>query len=83
MKSLRFSPHIPFELDEFGEWTVPFFSDGGYYIFLEQAFTWGNFGHPWEETMCLFGAPLLTILEECRPAVLANVVRRNGKKMRF
>jgi len=76
----RFYPHIPFELDEFDEWTIPILPNGDYYIFLEQEFTWGIFGHPWEQTMCIFGSPLLEILKKSRPELLTKLVRKNGKK---
>lgn len=76
----RFYPHIPFELDEFGEWTVPILPNGDYYIFLAQELSWGIFGHPWEQTMCLFGAPMLATLEKNRPQLLTKLVRRNGRE---
>jgi len=75
----RFRPLIPFDLDKFGEWPIPILPNGDYYIFLDPDFAWGIFGHPWEQTMCLFGAPLLACLETGRPTLLTELVRRNGK----
>jgi hypothetical protein len=40
------------------------FPNGDYYIFLSEDFRTGTFGHPWEETMCIFGDRLLTALAE-------------------
>jgi hypothetical protein len=48
-------------------WHVEVFPDGDYYAFLTEDMTEGTFGHPWEQTLCIFGprllprlAPLLT-----------------------
>lgn len=37
----------------------PIYPDGDYYIFLATDLRFGTFGHPWEETLCLFGDGLL------------------------
>lgn len=59
-------------------WKVPVLPDGDYYIFLSEDFAVGLFGHPWEQTLCAFGPTLLAALEDERPALLTQVVRRNG-----
>ncbi len=73
-----FFPHVSFELDEFGDWTIPILPDGDYHIFLEREFKWGIFGHPWEQTLCVFGEQLLAILRENRPGVLSSLLRTDG-----
>jgi hypothetical protein len=40
-------------------WRVTPLPNGDYYIFLSEVFRTGTFGHPWEETMCIFGDRLL------------------------
>ncbi|GAA4586840.1 hypothetical protein GCM10023107_03950 [Actinoplanes octamycinicus] len=43
-------------------WPLSVFPDGDYYIFLTEDLTAGTFGHPWEQTLCVFGEPLMTTL---------------------
>jgi hypothetical protein len=43
-------------------WPVEIFPDGDYYVFLSEDMTVGTFGHPWEQTLCVFGDPLLSTL---------------------
>jgi len=75
----RFRPHIPFAVDEFGEWPIPLLPNGDYYIFLHSEFAWGVFGHPWEQTICVFGKELLALVEQGRPTLLSQRIRRDGK----
>lgn len=44
------------------EWRVPVYPNGDYYIFLRTDFTAGTFGHPWEQTLCIFGERLVASL---------------------
>jgi hypothetical protein len=37
------------------EWRVPVFPNGDYYLFARPDFSEGTFGHPWEQTLCVFG----------------------------
>ena len=32
--------------------------DGDHHIFLSPDFSWGCFGRPWEQTICVFGGPV-------------------------
>jgi hypothetical protein len=41
--------------NEFGEWIIPIFPNGEYYIFLTKDFNNIWFGHPWEQTITLIG----------------------------
>ncbi|GAA1657890.1 DUF2716 domain-containing protein [Fodinicola feengrottensis] len=38
------------------------FPNGDYHIFLTEDLTSGLFGHPWEQTLCVFGAGLVAAL---------------------
>lgn len=40
------------------DWCVPVYPDGDDFAFLAQDFTEGTFGHPWEQTLCVFRARL-------------------------
>lgn len=44
------------------EWKIPVYPDGDYFAFMTPDFTDGTFGHPWEQTLCVFGARLLDSL---------------------
>jgi hypothetical protein len=71
-ESFWLQPHVTF-----GSWRVPVLPDGDYYIFLAPDFSWGLFGHPWEWTMCAFGAPLLSALERRSPRLFNVPIRRH------
>ncbi len=40
------------------------FPDGDYHIVLTEDMTIGTFGHPWEQTLCVFGAALVDTLAQ-------------------
>ncbi|MCX2756756.1 MULTISPECIES: DUF2716 domain-containing protein [unclassified Gordonia (in: high G+C Gram-positive bacteria)] len=44
------------------EWPVTVCPNGDYYIFARPDFSTGTFGHPWEKTLCVFGAELVQTL---------------------
>jgi hypothetical protein len=56
--SYWFRPHRQ-ALSEKQEWLVEVFPDGDYYAFLTEDLTEGTFGHPWEQTPCVFGPRLM------------------------
>jgi hypothetical protein len=41
-------------------WPGAVFPDGDYRLYLAADLRLGIFGHPWAQTLCVFGAPLLT-----------------------
>ena len=55
------------------------FPDGDYHIFLAEDFSLGIFGHPWEQTVCVFGERLIEVMEQHRPRLFSQVLRRNGQ----
>ena len=74
----RFWPHEPFEYAEEDAWPVPVLPNGDYYIFLAEDFSFGVVGHPWEHTMCVFGAALLAAIDEEMPELFGAPVRVGG-----
>jgi hypothetical protein len=66
------SPHrlVPRET-----WTLPAFPNGDYYMFLSQDLDFGWFGHPWEQSICVFGGPLLLALEVHTPDLFTKLLR--------
>lgn len=51
--SYRFWPHR--QAQSARPWRVPVFPNGDYYAFLSPDLEQGTFGHPWEQTLCVFG----------------------------
>ena len=58
------------------EWRIPIVPDGDYSIFLSRDFSWGLFCHPWEWTICAFGAPLLAAIGRQPPRLFTAPIRR-------
>jgi Protein of unknown function (DUF2716) len=44
------------------DWPVEVFPNGDYYIFLTEDMGVGTFGHPWRQTLCVFGSVLVESL---------------------
>jgi hypothetical protein len=59
-------------------WPGAAYPDGDYYIYLAPDLRMGTFGHPWEPSLCLFGAELLDAVEAELTAILGRVLRRAG-----
>jgi hypothetical protein len=66
-----FDPHATFE-----NWEVPLIPNGDYCLFLAPQLEWGWLGHPWEQSICVFGEPLLHTLLANPPALFTKIVRR-------
>ncbi|MFD7320375.1 DUF2716 domain-containing protein [Streptomyces sp. NPDC059875] len=60
-------------------WPLSPYPDGDYYIYLSEDFRMGSFGHPWEESLCLFGENLLDAVSTEVDKVLGPPIRRAGK----
>ncbi|WP_184203493.1 DUF2716 domain-containing protein [Armatimonas rosea] len=43
-------------------WPIPVLPDGDHYFFLDDSFRWGTYGHPGQQSLCIFG-PLLPQVE--------------------
>lgn len=67
-----FRPHLPFR-----DWEIPVLPDGDYYIFLAKDFRFGIFGHPWEQTICVWGSELLATFERNKPILFQSPVRQH------
>ena len=58
-------------------WEVPALPNGDYFIFLAPELNWGWFGHPWEQSICVFGERLLPELAARPPELFRRVLRRS------
>ncbi|MFI6645454.1 DUF2716 domain-containing protein [Streptomyces sp. NPDC050504] len=59
-------------------WPLVPIPDGDYYIILSEDFDSGGFGHPWEETICLFGQDLVESVTDEIDALLGPPIRSSG-----
>lgn len=76
--SFRFSPHLVGGPDQARSPLSPY-PDGDYYIFLSDDFRTGSFGHPWEESLCLFGQGLLDVTATQVNEILGTPIRSSGR----
>ncbi|TDD44570.1 DUF2716 domain-containing protein [Nonomuraea terrae] len=60
-------------------WPGTAYPDGDYHLYVTADLRLGTFGHPWEESLCVFGADLLTEVEAGLTALLGPVMRRGGR----
>lgn len=58
-KCYRFDPQCAV-----GFGPTSWYPDGDYYIFLASDFSWGTFGHPWQQSLCVFGVSLLNRVDQ-------------------
>ena len=65
--SYWFRPHAIADATRWPQWPVTPFPDGDYYIFLTEDMSQGTFGHPWEQTLCVFGNDLVDDLVPTLP----------------
>ncbi|MFJ4778135.1 DUF2716 domain-containing protein [Streptomyces sp. NPDC088762] len=77
--SFRFSPHL-LRGSEQEQWPLSPYPDGDYYIYLSEDFLTGSFGHPWEESLCLFGQGLLDAASAEIDDILGSPIRRSGQR---
>ena len=54
------------------DWPITPFPDGDYYIFLTETFSHGFLGHPWEQTICVFGEEFVDLSLTQRPDMFQN-----------
>ncbi|MFF8261864.1 DUF2716 domain-containing protein [Streptomyces virginiae] len=58
------------------DWPGEVYPNGDYFLYLHPDLAFGTFGHPWEETLTVFGAPLLAAVDGELTALLGAPVRR-------
>jgi hypothetical protein len=72
----RFDPH---RVDGPGRppWPGSVHPDGDYYLHVTGDVRLGTFGHPWEDTLCVFGESLVAQVEQPLTALLGAPIRRS------
>jgi hypothetical protein len=56
----RYSPSAHALADD--NWAIPVFPNGDYYIHTTPDMAWGTFGHPWQQSITIWGAELIDSL---------------------
>jgi len=74
-----FAPHGEFHFEHEDDWPIPALPNGDYYIFLARDLEWGVFGHPWEQTMCVFGRRVLDAIHSDPRELFTTKVRVGGR----
>ncbi|MGA5542658.1 DUF2716 domain-containing protein [Mycobacterium sp. NPDC051198] len=41
---------------------IPVYPDGDYYVHMTSDLRWGTFGHPWQQTLTIWGDELIASL---------------------
>ncbi|MFE2870920.1 DUF2716 domain-containing protein [Embleya sp. NPDC059259] len=59
-------------------WPLGPYPSGDYHVFLAEDLRFGTFGHPWEHSLCVFGAELPDDIEEDVQRILGRPLRRDG-----
>src|SRR5262245_27017664 len=79
----RFKPDGLFRFDSEDDWPIPALPNGDYYIFVDPALEFGVFGHPWEQTMCVFGQAIIASFAADLPALFDRPIRVGGRVVRL
>ncbi|MEV7526044.1 DUF2716 domain-containing protein [Streptomyces sp. NPDC091371] len=58
------------------DWPGEVYPNGDYYLYLHPDLRFGTFGHPWEQTLTVFGEPLLAAVEAELTGLLGEPLRR-------
>jgi hypothetical protein len=76
----RFRPHHSMEwtINSQTMFSIAPFPDGDYYFLMRPDMSAGTFGHPWAESLCIIGRPLVQVVAPTLESWLP-VLRRGGK----
>lgn len=72
-----FFPHRLSHADDVANWCIPALPSGEYHIFVTGDHRLGSLGHPWEQTVCVFGRGFLDDYRELTPLRPEWIVRRH------
>lgn len=70
--SYLFDPYARFDFRDECEWLVPVLPDGDFYIFLAPDFKFCLLGHPWEQTISIFGENFISAVKSNKPKLFIN-----------
>lgn len=74
-----FRPHSVDDPQEVAGWdTGGLFPNGDYTIFVGRAYAFGILGHPWEQSLCVFGGRAVDAFAARNQGILGNILRQRG-----
>lgn len=77
-RSYEFDPHVPFSFESANDWPIPALPNGDYYLFLDPELRFGTFGHPWEQSLCIFGQTLVDAIGADLRLLFGRPIRVGG-----
>jgi hypothetical protein len=73
-------PHAVGSVDDVPGWdTGGLFPNGDYTIFVDPRYRFGILGHPWEQSLCVFGDEALRAVSKRDIGILGPIIRRDGQ----
>lgn len=75
--SYEFYPHRFRQPEEPTHWRIPALPAGDYHLFVTEDHRLGSLGHPWEETLCVFGQGFLTAYRQASPLQKHRIARQS------
>ena len=73
----EFYPHRLAHADDVTNWRIPALPSAEYHIFVTADHRLGSLGHPWEQTVCVFGKGFLEAYRAQTPLRPDGIIRRN------
>jgi hypothetical protein len=77
-RAYEFFPHRFRGADVPAHWCIPALPSGEYHIFVTADHRLGSLGHPWEGSVCVFGARFVTEYSRQSPLGRDRIIRRRG-----
>jgi hypothetical protein len=72
----EFYPHRLREPQEVANWCIPALPSAEYHIFVTEDHRLGSLGHPWEQTLCVFGVGFLDEYRHATPLRGDQMIRQ-------
>jgi hypothetical protein len=72
----EFYPHRLRKPDVVRNWLIPALPSGEYHLFVTDDFRLGSLGHPWEQTVCVFGEGFVESYRALTPLGNDRLVRQ-------
>jgi hypothetical protein len=73
----EFLPHEVRRPRDQSSWLIPALPSGEYHMFVTSDFRLGSLGHPWEETVCVFGEGFLDVYQRLTPLLSSQLIRKS------
>jgi Protein of unknown function (DUF2716) len=74
-RAYEFYPHRLREPQEVANWCIPALPSAEYHIFVTEDHRLGSLGHPWEQTVCVFGTGFLDEYRQQTPLRADQIIR--------